>query len=729
MKQIRKDSILTGFTIIVISIAAFWRVGSQPFTGLDVDDYLVRNPNVLGGLSWKSITWAFTHSHAANWHPLTWIGHMLDVQLFGLNPSGHHVVNLALHILNALLLLLVLRGLTGAVWRSWYVAMLFAVHPLHVESVAWVVAKKDTLSTFFMFAAMEGYLCYARRPTALRYLFVLFAFSLGLLAKPMIVTLPFVLLLLDFWPLDRLRPARTPLAPPPGLDGRITLRRAILEKVPLLLCSATSSTITYVTQSSWGAVRVSDQYSLLNRLSNSFLAYAEYARRCVWPSDLSIYYPYSNKVPAWQLLVAVSFLLAVSLAVIVRRKRYPYAAMGWLWYLGTLVPVIGIVQVGSQAMADRYTYVPLTGIFLAVSWGAARMTGGRTICRVIIVLAAFLSIAGSLLATRVQVDYWNSNLSLYTHAVQVIKDNWKAHFNLGHALQQAGRYSEAREHYAEAARIRPDYTQSHAAIGGLSNGTDASAFSHYRSGLALVSQGRVAESIAEYTEALRQQPRSSEIHNSFGDALIRLGRAEEALAHFREAQLLDPSNPILLYNLGIVMSILERPDEAVSYFYKSLQLRLDNAPAHNNLAAELLKLGKPDRAIEHFREAAKLSPRDPRPLVNLGSVQLQLGQRSRAISSFQDAVVVDPSYAEAQRMLGRALFDDGDAIEAVAPLEKALGSDPNDAEAHLYLAQALEKVDRLHEALGHYKEAGKLNPSLNSAIIGAERTRQRMQLR
>ena len=728
---------LVVLAIVAISIAAFWQVGSQGFTGFDLDDYLLKNQNVLGGITGKSVAWAFTHSYAANWHPLTWIAHMLDVQFFGLNPQGHHVVNLALHVFNAALLFLVLRGLTGAPWKSGYVALLFAVHPLHVESVAWVVARKDTLSTFFLMSALGGYLWFVRRPGSLRYVFVLLAFSLGLLAKPMIVTLPFLLLLLDFWPLGRLRPTRAPLAPPFGTGGRIPAAGILLEKTPLILLAVVSSTITYVTQSRWGAVRDADRYSFLSRLGNAAVAYAEYLRKALWPSDLAIYYPYVTNMPAGRISAAVALLLLISLAVIAWRRRYPYAAVGWLWYLGTLVPVIGLVQVGSQSMADRYTYVPLIGIFLLISWGAADVIGGRKLPRALVFAAAPLSIAACLLTTRVQVGYWDSDISLYEHAIRVTRDNWKAHFNLGHALQQAGRFDGAREQYAEAMRIRPDYARTHAGIGAppqesggqLSGAAGTSAFSHYQSGRTLMAQGKIAAAIAEYTAALREQPRSSTAHNGLGDALLRLGNAEEALAHFQEAQLLDPSNPMILYNLGVVLSTLDRSDEAVASFSRSLQLKPDNGLAHNNLGGELLKLGRADQAAGHFQEAARLSPRDPRPLANLGAAQLELGQKSRAISSFRGAVAVDSSYAPAHRLLGFALADDGESKEAVPPLERALADNPNDAEAHLYLAQVLEKLDRREEALGHYDAARKLNPGLNPAKLGTERLRQSLKSR
>jgi Tfp pilus assembly protein PilF len=496
---------------LVVAVAAVYgRTAGHAFTSYDDDVYILLNPEVTGGLSWKGFVWAFGY-HAANWHPLTWLSHMLDAQLFGLWAGGHHLVSAGLHAANAVLVLVLLRGLTGSLWKSAVVAAIFALHPLRVESVAWAAERKDVLSGFFWLLTMLAYLRYVRRPGARRALAVAALFALGLAAKPMLVTLPFALLLLDGWPLDRARASA-------GGGAAAAWGRLVLEKTPLLLMSLLSSLVTYKGQST-GVIKTV-KAGLPARLANAAVSYVDYLGSFAWPRDLAVLYPFpSAGIPWTRTLAALAGLALVSAAVVAARRRAPYLAAGWLWHLGTLLPVIGIIHVGGQARADRYTYLPLLGatvavVWLAASWWPRRPAALRTAAAL---LAAYLAALAA--AASSQAAYWKDDLSLYTRATQVTTGNFLLLNNLGTALLAAGRFAEAGDAFTAALQVNPEHCNA-----------------HYNLGRALVSQGRDHESLAPSGRALDCYVKVGHRADYIADTLANLGLAHTRLGNHAVAE-------------------------------------------------------------------------------------------------------------------------------------------------------------------------------------------------
>lgn len=521
--------IIICLVLIVTTSAAYLPVRNYEFV-FDDGQYVVENQYVRSGLNRKSIIWAFTTTYAANWHPLSWLSHMLDCELFGVNPGWHHLINVLLHTANTLLLFFFLRAITGALWRSGLVAALFALHPLHVESVAWVAERKDVLSTFFWILTMWGYVRYVRHPGVGRYVVVLLFFVMGLMAKPMLVTMPFVLLLLDYWPLCRLRVGQI------GCDynspQRVPLAYLLWEKVPLLVFSVGSSVITLIAQRSGGALRSLQSIKLSVRIANALVSYVSYIKKVIWPSDLAVLYPYSKTMAGWKVAGAGILLVFISLLAIKAFRRQPYFAVGWFWYLGTLVPVIGLVQVGSQAMADRYTYVPLIGIFILIVWGTCELASNWPQGKIAFALLATTVISSLVVTTRLQLSYWANNVTLFRHAVAVTANNYLAHNNLGVVLSDKGQRGEAIAHYKEALAINPDYPSAHNNLG-----------------FELFVQGELDRAIFHFSEALRLNPDFMDAHNNLGVALIKMKKPEEAIYHFRQALRIEPDNVGVEYNL------------------------------------------------------------------------------------------------------------------------------------------------------------------------------------
>ncbi len=428
--------------LIAATLLAYGNVGTFNFVRYDDTEYVVRNPHVQAGITLDGIAWAFASTHASNWHPLTWLSHMLDVQFWGMNPGGHHLTSLLFHVVNTLLLFFVFNRMTRCLWQSGVMAALFALHPLHVESVAWVAERKDLLSTFFWLLTMHYYFKYTENPGIRQYAPVLLVFILGLMAKPMLVTLPFVLLLLDFWPLNRM--------------SRFSLPKLIWEKIPLFIAAGLSSAATFIVQQRSGAMSSLDVYPLSVRMANALLAYMDYIRNLVWPVRLAVLYPHPGMPPLGQVVWAGVLLAGISWLIIRNWKQQPYLLVGWLWYLGTLVPVIGLVQVGQQALADRYTYVPLIGLFIIGAWGIPDLLARsrhRIFTLSILALAVFPLLT---MTTRLQTGYWRNSITLFGHALEVTADNQVAHNNLGNALAARGRLNEALIHFSAAIQIQPN---------------------------------------------------------------------------------------------------------------------------------------------------------------------------------------------------------------------------------------------------------------------------------
>jgi tetratricopeptide (TPR) repeat protein len=585
--------------LITVTLAVFWQVSNHEFVNFDDDDYVSENPHVQSVLSRQAIIWAFTATRAANWHPLTWLSHMIDCQLYGLNPSGHHLTNVLFHLVNTLLLFLLLNRITGASWRSGFVAALFAVHPLHVESVAWVAERKDVLSTLFWLLTMWAYIYYVEKPRLHRYLLTLLTFALGLMAKPMLVTLPVVLLLLDYWPLKRIElgqsasglPAASQpstIAEKPGAQAF----RLLLEKTPLFVLAVVSSVVTFIVQKSGGAVGALEVYPIKIRVANALVSYVSYMVKMIWPLNLAVFYPHPGQsLPMWQAAAAGLLFLLISIAVIRAGRRQPYLPVGWLWYLGTLVPVIGLVQVGAQAMADRYTYVPLIGLFIMAAWGVPELLAKYRFQRTVLATLATILLVTLTLVSKRQVRHWQNSLTLFQQAVEVTADNYVAHDSLGNALAQQGMLDQAIVHYRESLRIKPNLVNTHNNLG-----------------VALLQQGEINRAMAQYYQALRLKPDSAETHNNLGVALFTVGQLDQAIGHYLTAIKLDPNFGKAYNNLGNVLARKGKFDEAISQYSRALELKPNYPEAHNNLGVALAQQEKLREAIAHFKRALQLRP-------------------------------------------------------------------------------------------------------------------------
>ena len=512
----RRDLLIYMF-IVVATFAAYWQLPKNDFISFDDDLYVTHNAHVQGGFTRETIQWAFTTFHAFNWHPLTWLSHMADYRLFGTNASLHHLMSLFLHIVNSILLFMVLDRMTKDKWPAAIVAILFAIHPLHVESVAWVSERKDLLSTFFFLLTMASYVRYVKKQTIKNYIPVFILFMFGLMAKPMLVTLPFVLLLLDIWPIQRVFHKRS-IKNDNKKIKEVSIPFLILEKVPLFILSALSSAITFIAQREGGIVRTLQELPLQIRVVNAFVAYIRYIGKMVYPVDLAFYYPYREDIPAGQFLASVFLVICITLFAIKKIRDMPFIFVGWFWYVGMLVPVIGIVQVATQSIADRYTYIPFIGLFILLAW-ASKIVIER-FNRHVKPLAGglFLMITMLMTLSWAQVRYWENDIQLFSHDVKVTNDNPRSNYHLGLALERTGDIEKAIEHYEEAIRIEPDFLRARNSMGN-----------------ALSKQGKYEEALPHYIYALTLKKKYADGHFNLGFALMNLGKNDEAIEQYHKA--------------------------------------------------------------------------------------------------------------------------------------------------------------------------------------------------
>jgi len=677
--------------LVLTTFTVYGQVGQHDFVNYDDDEYVYENPHVRRGFTWENVGWAFTAMWSNNWHPLTWLSHMLDCELFGLKAGYHHLVNVFLHILNSILLYLVLKGTTGAVWRSSMVAALFALHPLHVESVAWVAERKDVLSTLFFMLTLWAYVRYVARPCWSRYGLVFGFLALGLMAKPMLVTVPFVLLLLDYWPLGRLR-----------LDERVGTKtlRLVLEKVPLFVLVVASSVVTFVAQQRAGATSLAHAVPFGTRAANGLVSYVAYLCKMVWPSGLAVFYPYRDLLPTAHWVGAAVALLGVSALAVWAGRRWRHLAVGWFWYLGTLVPVIGLIQVGTQSMADRYTYIPLIGVFVIVVWGLAYLVGGWQRGRVGLIGLAGVVLVGCMVLATLQVDHWRSGVTLFEHTLKVTKRNAVAHLNLGVALTERGEIEAAIAHYHQAVRINPQSAEMHQNLGAV-----------------LLMQDKHEDAIAYFRQALRINPQSASAHNNLGLALVAQGKTEEALAHYEQALRIDPEFAQTHNNLGLALVVQGKIEEAITHYEEALRINPELAKAHNNLGFALAQQGKSDDAIEQIHQALRLDPGYADGHYNLGLVLAGQGKQKKSIAHYEEALRIDPEHAAAHNNLGLALVAQGKIEEAITHYEEVLRINPRSATTHNNIGIALARQNKQKEATEHYREAMRIAPEYAEAHI------------
>jgi tetratricopeptide (TPR) repeat protein len=707
LMQGRFPNFLLCLLLAAAALAVYWPVQNYNFINLDDPTYVAENGHVQAGLTGESFIWAFTATDTANWHPLTWISLMLDCQLYGLNPAGHHLTNVLLHTASTILLSLVLFGMTGSRWCSAFVAALFALHPLHVESVAWVAERKDVLSTLFWMLTLWAYLGYTQRPGVIRYLLIMLTFALGLMAKPMLVTLPCVLLLLDYWPLQRIELGQSaPGLPAAASHPSSTVEkpgghafRLLLEKTPLFVLAAVSSVVTFLVQKSEGAVGALEVYPLKIRIANALVSYVSYIIKMIWPQNLAVFYPHPGQsLPMWQAAAAGLLLVLLSIAVIRAGRRQPYLPVGWFWYLGTLVPVIGLVQVGAQAMADRYTYVPLIGLFIMAAWGVPELMEKWHHRRAALGVSAALVLFALMTCARLQLRHWKNSIALLSHTHAVTAPSYLVHNNLGSALNELGKYDEAIAHYTEALRIRPNVAEP-----------------HYNLGTALARQGKLRESISHYTEALRIEPGYAEACNNLGEVLRQQERYDEAISYYSKALQLRPDYPEAHSNLGIALAQQGKLKKAMAHFSEALRLQPDYAAAHFNLALALVRQERLEEAVAHFYEALRTQPDDADTHYNLGVTLEKQGRLEEAMIEFAEVLRIQPDNGEAHTNLGLILARQGRFKEAISHYSKALQLKSNDEETHNNLGVALFTVGQVDRAIDHYLMAIKLDPTFSKA--------------
>jgi tetratricopeptide (TPR) repeat protein len=538
--------------LILANLAVYAQTWNHDFTRFDDPVYVTENPYIANGLTGRAVWWAFTSlsGYAGNWHPITWLSHMVDVGLFGLSPRGHHLMSVAIHVVNTLLLFGLLYRTTTAFARSAFVAALFAVHPVHVESVAWIAERKDVLSTFFWLLTIWAYAVYVRSPRPRVYILMILLFALGLMTKPMLVTLPFTLLLFDLWPLGRARLERNQIP---------VWARLAREKLPLFALAFASGIVTVVAQSRGGAVQTLAGYPLGLRLENAVVSYAAYIGKLFWPVGLSAYYPYPTTIPGWQIAIAALILVGMTALAIASRTRHPCMAMGWFWFVVALLPVIGVAQVGAQSMADRYTYVPYIGLFIILAWAVGAIMERHAFPRIVSVGAGVLAVCVCALLARSQVRYWKNGLALWQRAVAINAGNPVAHQNLAFELWRARQLRASVAHYEEALRIAPEYAVAHANIG-----------------IVLAEQGKLDDAILHYREALRLNAPGvayAAVHTNLGAALLKEGRSEEALSHYQEALRIDPNYAQAHLAMGNLFARQGKTAEAIAEYQETLRLQ------------------------------------------------------------------------------------------------------------------------------------------------------------
>jgi tetratricopeptide (TPR) repeat protein len=593
--------------LAVVTVVAYGHLFTNDFTNFDDDTYILNNLWVQGGLSIDSIRWAFSFDlkDGAYWQPLTWLSLMLDNEFFRLNPVGYHLENLAIHITNALLLFTLLRRMTDRIWSAAFVAALFALHPLNVESVAWAVERKNVLSSLFWMLALLAYAHYTDKPSWKRYCQVFAFMAVGLMAKSMIVSLPCVLLLLDYWPLQR---TGLPVEGPREKRNRLRIRRLIAEKIPLFVLSVLSVAVSDYSLKADGKFADRTYLPPLDgRISEALVSYVRYLGKLVWPSELVVYYPPRSAYPEWQIVCAGILLLAITLV-----KRRPWFIVGWLWFLGVLFPVSGIKRAGLwPAMADRFSYLPFIGIFIIIAWSAPELLQRVRQRRIVLGCAAFISLAALSTLTFIQTGYWKTSRTLFAHALEAGEDNYVFRDNYGHGLFYQGRVQEAMEQYRLALNFRPDYAKA-----------------HFNMGAALDLLGRTDEATAEYRKALRLDPSYSSAHNNLGLRLAEKGRYEEAKQHFLAALRTRPNDPNTLFNLGLALFNQGNLAEAEMFFAEAVRLRPDFVKARSNLGSVLGSERKYREAVVQFEEVLKYMPDDQETRRNLEFSRMKLAGKN-----------------------------------------------------------------------------------------------------
>jgi tetratricopeptide (TPR) repeat protein len=711
--------------LAAVTLAVYWPVTRYDFVSYDDSDFVTANPIVQAGLTADGLHYALRAEVARNWHPLTLLSHMLDCQFFKQNAGRHHLTSLLLHTANSLLLFFVLKRMTGAFWRCALVAAWFAWHPLHVESVAWIAERKDVLSALFWWLTLWAWLAYAdasKSPgskSKLLYTLAVFLFALAAMSKPMVVTLPCVLLLLDFWPLGRFK-LRAP--PPPVKEDRAKSKsrpappaakpapklpspwRLLLEKIPFFAISAALCCETFSIQKHGGAMLDAANLPIASRIGNAFISYVRYPAKMFWPQNLSALYIRTGDWPSWQVAGAVILLAGLTAWIVAQARRRPWLAMGWFWYAGMLVPVIGLVQVGMQTMADRYTYLPLVGLFIILAWGGAELAARFRAPKYVPALAAALSLAACLLVTARQIPCWKDSETLFKKMIDVTDKNFMAHFNLGNYYSRQGKTDLALQNYRDALAAEPNYAEAHNNLAGI-----------------LLDQKHFDEAIQHYLDAARLKPSATasfNLANAFADA----ARARhdntlfaQAVQAFQQSLNFDPNSYATHNNFGMVWQDQNQYNQAVSEFQAVVRAKPDFELGHFNLANALARVGLLDDAITHYQAAASLNPGHVESFNGLGVCYARQGKMEEAARQFRRVTELNPQDAGAFDNLGNALGSQNKLDEAIPCYLKALQIDPRDYQAEFNLGLSLLHQNHRDEAKAHFQAALRIQPDYPAA--------------
>jgi tetratricopeptide (TPR) repeat protein len=647
--------------LAAIVLLVFGRTLRCGFVNFDDDTNVYENSHVTDGLSVPGITRAFVRTQIGHWDPLTTISHLLDCQLYGLHPWGHHLTNVLLHGTSAILLFLLLKRLTRSFWCSAFAAALWAIHPLRVESVAWISERKDVLSGVFFMLTLLAYESYVRKGRELwRYLLVMALFACGLMSKSMLVTLPVVLLLLDWWPLERFgKPADWRRAAP-----------LIREKLPMFALSGLMAVVQVL--SAHGTIVALDKLPFSQRLANAFISYIVYIREIFWPFNLAVFYPYPNRLPLWEAALALAALIAITGGCYLLRRKCPWLLMGWLWYVVMLVPVIGIVQAGELARADRYTYLPQIGLCVMLAWIGAALTAKLHLPRWAPGMLSIGAIVALMTVAFHQISYWDDSETLWSHALACTDNNRIAHNNLGNVLAEKGELDQALAHFQAALKIKPDFAEAFNNVGDI-----------------LLDKGDFDEAIAVYRRALAIKPDYAEAHYNLGDALSKKGDVDGAIAQFRMALAITPDAGAVHYNLGNAYLRKGMLDDAFAEYQKVLQTNPRFAEVYNNIANILVREGRSDEAVGQYETALKLKPNYPEARYNLANILIGKGELNEAIAQLQAAVDNEPDFVDAQYVLAVTLRRTGRINEAIVHYRKVLEIKPDSVETENNLAYLL----------------------------------------
>ncbi len=620
-------NLATCFLLIICTASVYWQVVDHDFLNFDDGQHITENAEVQSGLTLHGLRWAFTTTHTTNWHPLTWLSHMLDCELYGMSSGGHHVTNLLFHLLNTVLLFLLLKRLTSAHWCSACVAMLFAIHPLHVESVAWVSERKDVMSTFFWMLTIWFYADFVTHKKKSKYLLALTTFTLGLMSKPMLVTLPFVLLLLDYWPLNRIafENAKQPVS-----ELRITVKRLVLEKLPFFVLTIISALITVLI----GDVQTVQDFTIWGRIGNALVSYTAYLSDMFWPHPLIIFRPHPGELPLWQPLLALLLLTAITLFVLRHGRRHRFLPVGWFLYLGVLVPVIGLVQVGIQARADRYTYVPLIGIAIIVVWGIAYLSRNWKSRQKPLMVAGVMVTLLLMTCTYKQVGYMKNSMTVFEHTVKYAPNAHYAHNNLALAYKNAGDFDRAIEHFSEAIRIKPDKFEA-----------------YNNRGVAYFGKQEYDKAVADYQEVLARFPDHVEARNNLGNVFQIKGKLDQAIKQYRRALAVSPNHHEVNNNIGSVYFSKRDFKRAIEHFTRAVNANPFYLAARTNLARVYGEMGDIEMAIKHFQLALELEPNNPATHDWLGISYAFVGQKEKAIAHYKIALSINPDMQATQQRL------------------------------------------------------------------------------